>query len=85
MTLFNLRENKRLFVLMQGTMNGLVAMFSAVAAMVAPVVGSELFAWSIRPEVALPFLTHWCLAALSLCPVVVSYIIPAHLAEGPPA
>ena len=75
----------RLLVSLQGTMNGLVAMLGAMAGMVAPVVGSEVFAWSIRPEVALPFLTYWGLAVLCLCPIAVSYIIPAHLSEGPPA
>ena len=48
------------------------------------VVGSELFVWSIRPEVALPFLTHWSLAASCVCLVVTSYVMPAHLSEGPP-
>ena len=74
----------RLFVLIQATVNGLVAMLGAVAGMTSPVVGSEVFAWSIRPEVAMPFLTHWGLAVLCLCPIVVSYNIPSHLLEGPP-
>ena len=66
-------------------MNGLVAMLGAVAGMVAPVVGSEFFAWSIRPEVGMPYLTHWGLAGLCLYPIVVSYSMPARLLEGPPA
>ena len=75
----------RLCVLVQGTMNGLVAMLGAVAGMIAPVVGSEFFAWSIRPEVGMPYLTHWGLAGLCLCPIIVSYSMPARLLEGPPA
>ena len=66
-------------------MNGVVSMLGSVAGMIAPVVGSELFAWSIRPEVALPFLTHWSLTVLCLCLVVISYAMPTHLSEGPPA
>ena len=65
-------------------MNGVVSMLGAVAGMIAPVVGSELFAWSIRPEVALPFLTYWSLTGLCLCLAVISYEMPTHLSEGPP-
>ena len=67
-------------------MNGVVSMLGSVAGAVAPIAASKLFAWSVLPDVALPFLTHWILAALCLVSVAFfSYTLPAHLSEGPPA
>lgn len=65
-------------------MNGVVSMLGSLAGMAGPIIGSELFAWSVRPEVALPFLTHWCLAAMCLILLVLSRAMPDHLSEGPP-
>ena len=70
---------------LQGTMNGVVAMLGSLAGMIGPIVGSELFAWSVQPEVNLPYLSYWCLAAVCLAMLVLSLAMPAHLSEGPPA
>ena len=66
-------------------MNGVVSMLGSVAGAAGPIAGSELFAWSVRPAVAMPFLTHWSLAALCVFGLCLSRLLPARLSEGPPA
>lgn len=85
-TAASVMSNNSVSARQRGMMNGVVSMIGSVAGAVAPIAASKLFAWSVLPDVALPFLTHWILAALCLVSLAFfSYTLPAHLSEGPPA